>query len=184
MVPVALSAPFQNAGPAPFDLSHYHGADGSYRYTYSAENESKTEARSSDGQVRGAYSYIDTNGILQKIQYQVYATNRQVGSTVPVKETPEVLEATAQQFALVDKHLKKLEVAKRLEEEYRAKHPERFQQTEETVPAAFPQQYVIHQEAPKPVAPSDEVIIRHEVPTIPQDVVPVHHVIIQFRSQE
>lgn len=139
--------------PAPFELSHTSEVDGSYSYTYASEDSSKTETRSPQGQVRGAYSYIDDQGILQKIQYvadeggyQVFGTNLPIGSTVPVKETPEVLEATAEHFALIDKHLKKVALAERLEAEYKALHPELEQE--------------FHHEAPH---------VTHQV------VVPVHH---------
>lgn len=194
IISTAFSVPIPHSEPAPFDLSHYSGADGSYKYTFASENESKTETRTPDGQVRGAYSYVDSNGVVQKVQYvadengyQVYGTNLPVGSTVPVKETPEVLEATAQHFALIDRHLKKIEIAKRMEEEYRAKHPERF--------AA---QQAIYHEEPAPEVPVEEVVIRHEVPPKPEAVVvrhevappkpevvvPLHHVVVHFTKHE
>ncbi|KAI4479100.1 hypothetical protein M0804_011239 [Polistes exclamans] len=55
---------------------------GQYDYSYTGDSSAKTESRSLDGTTRGAYSYIDPNGILQQVHYiadhngfRVLATN-------------------------------------------------------------------------------------------------------------
>ncbi|XP_017878091.1 uncharacterized protein LOC108623804 [Ceratina calcarata] len=84
--PVTVSAPY--AVPVlPYRLLHsslHHTQDslGQYDYTYTGDSSAKTESRSLDGTTRGAYSYIDPNGILQQVHYvadhngfRVMATN-------------------------------------------------------------------------------------------------------------
>lgn len=139
--------------PTPFELKAHADVDGSYTFTFSSEDASKTETRTADGIIRGAYSYIDSDGVLQKVQYladengfQAYGTNLPVGSTVPVKETPEVLEATADHFARVDEHQKKIAIAAELHAKFLAEHPELF--PEETGRRAV---HVVHHAAPAPV---------------------------------
>lgn len=63
-------------------LHHTQDSLGQYDYSYTGDSSAKTESRSLDGTTRGAYSYIDANGILQQVHYiadhngfRVLATN-------------------------------------------------------------------------------------------------------------
>ena len=40
-----------------------------YNYGYSNGLSSKQEVRDADGTVRGAYSFVDANGVLQEVRY-------------------------------------------------------------------------------------------------------------------
>ncbi|XP_011505605.1 PREDICTED: uncharacterized protein LOC105368313 [Ceratosolen solmsi marchali] len=62
--------------------SHSQDSLGQYQYSYTGDTSAKTESRSLDGTTRGAYSYIDANGLLQQVHYiadrdgfRVLATN-------------------------------------------------------------------------------------------------------------
>merc|ERR1712008_107343 len=79
-VPVVAPAPVVAQTPvvvaaAPAVVSNvnkqFHAQDEfeGYNYGYSNALSSKQEVRDSDGTVRGAYSYVDANGILQEVQY-------------------------------------------------------------------------------------------------------------------
>ena len=82
---VALPASY--VFPVPYKFLHsslHHTQDslGQYDYSYTGDSSAKTESRSLDGTTRGAYSYIDPNGILQQVHYiadhngfRVMATN-------------------------------------------------------------------------------------------------------------
>ncbi|KAK1125858.1 hypothetical protein K0M31_005396 [Melipona bicolor] len=84
--PVAVPAPYV-LPVLPYRLLHsalHHTQDslGQYDYSYMGDSSAKTESRSLDGTTRGAYSYIDPNGILQQVHYvadhngfRVVATN-------------------------------------------------------------------------------------------------------------
>ncbi|XP_043271820.1 uncharacterized protein [Venturia canescens] len=63
-------------------LRHTQDSLGQYDYSYVGDTSSKTESRSLDGTTRGAYSYVDANGLLQQVHYiadhngfRVLATN-------------------------------------------------------------------------------------------------------------
>lgn len=63
-------------------LHHTQDSLGQYDYSYVGDTSSKTESRSLDGTTRGAYSYVDANGLLQQVHYiadhngfRVLATN-------------------------------------------------------------------------------------------------------------
>ncbi|XP_008558337.1 uncharacterized protein LOC103578877 [Microplitis demolitor] len=63
-------------------LRHTQDSLGQYDYSYTGDTSAKTESRSLDGTTRGAYSYIDANGLLQQVHYiadhngfRVLATN-------------------------------------------------------------------------------------------------------------
>lgn len=84
--PVTLPSPYV-LPVLPYRLLHsslHHTQDslGQYDYTYTGDSSAKTESRSLDGTTRGAYSYIDPNGVLQQVHYvadhngfRVMATN-------------------------------------------------------------------------------------------------------------
>ncbi|XP_034940024.1 uncharacterized protein [Chelonus insularis] len=73
--------------PVPHKMIHsslHHTQDslGQYDYSYAGDTSAKSESRSLDGTTRGAYSYIDANGLLQQVHYiadhngfRVLATN-------------------------------------------------------------------------------------------------------------
>jgi len=94
LVPLASSVHRPLAMPTPYvvsvlpyrflhsSLHHTQDSLGRYDYTYTGDSSAKTESRSLDGTTRGAYSYIDPNGILQQVHYvadhngfRVLATN-------------------------------------------------------------------------------------------------------------
>jgi len=88
--PIAYSA---YSGYAPIaaaaTATQYHAQDefGQYSYGYAGGPSSKAESKTADGVVRGAYSYVDGNGLVQHAQYiadpvngfRVAATNLPVG---------------------------------------------------------------------------------------------------------
>ncbi len=66
--------------------SQFHAQDesGRYNYGYSNPNSAKVETKTADGVVRGAYSYIDANGLLQSVKYISDALGfRAVGTNFP-----------------------------------------------------------------------------------------------------
>lgn len=106
---ITTVASFEVTEPAPFNLTYNTEPDGSYTYTYTTENFAKTETRNREGKVLGGYSYVDDNGVIQKVRYiadergfQFFGTNLPQGVTVGIRDAQNVLDATAQQF--VDKH--------------------------------------------------------------------------------
>ena len=42
---------------------------GQYNYGYADPNSAKQEVKSADGVVRGSYSYVDANGLVQTVNY-------------------------------------------------------------------------------------------------------------------
>ena len=71
---------------APVVSSQYHAQDdlGQYNYGYSNANSAKVETKSADGIVRGSYSYIDANGVLQRTDYISDALGfRVAGTNIP-----------------------------------------------------------------------------------------------------
>ena len=58
---------------------------GQYKFNYNTGNQARTEVKTADGVVRGSYSYIDGNGITQKVNYIADALGfRTVGTHLPV----------------------------------------------------------------------------------------------------
>ena len=85
VAPVAAStvvepAPVVAAAP---EASQYHAQDdlGQYNYGYSNADSAKVETKSADGVVRGSYSYIDANGLLQRTEYISDALGFRVAAT-------------------------------------------------------------------------------------------------------
>merc|ERR1712073_206121 len=62
VVPVAVASP---------EPSQYHAQDdfGQYSFGYSDGNSVKQEVKTADGVIRGAYSYVDSDGIVQTANY-------------------------------------------------------------------------------------------------------------------
>ncbi|KAJ8670257.1 hypothetical protein QAD02_001516 [Eretmocerus hayati] len=86
MVPVLRDQPTVYTLPLQFmlrsSMSHSQDELGRYEYSYQGDTSAKTESRALDGTTRGAYSYIDANGLLQQVHYvadengfRVLATN-------------------------------------------------------------------------------------------------------------
>lgn len=70
----------------PFANQH-HAQDeyGQYQYGYTNEDSAKLEQRLADGSVRGTYSYIDANGVVQRVDYISDALGFRVAATnIPV----------------------------------------------------------------------------------------------------
>jgi len=81
-----VSAPatiIQQAAPTPLVGSQYHAQDdvGQYNYGYSDGNSAKQEIKTADGVVRGAYSYVDSDGLVQHVNYIADALGFRVGAT-------------------------------------------------------------------------------------------------------
>lgn len=93
---------------------------GNYKIEYTDGETTRIEERRHDGSVSGSYSYVDSNGVLQTIQYvsgpQGFVVldgspalvdlapqfSVPVGAPLPVQYTPEVAAARAEHLALVE----------------------------------------------------------------------------------
>merc|ERR1712209_125737 len=113
VAPVVASAPVVApvaVAPA-VSGSQYHAQDdaGQYSFGYNDPNSIKQEIKTLDGVVRGAYKYVDSDGILQTVEYiaddagfRVAATNLPTASAAPVVDTPEVAAAKAAHYAAIE----------------------------------------------------------------------------------
>jgi len=96
--PVALSEPAaiaQAAVVAP-SANQFHAQDelGQYQYGYANEHSVKNELRTADGIVRGSYSYVDANGIVQRVDYISDSLGFRVAATnLPAAPIPEEVKA-------------------------------------------------------------------------------------------
>jgi len=63
--------------------SQYHAQDdvGQYNYGFSSQDQTKSEIKTADGVTRGAYSYVDANGIVQTVNYISDAMGFRVAAT-------------------------------------------------------------------------------------------------------
>merc|ERR1712024_391544 len=85
------------------DGTQYHSQDdiGQYSFGYANGESVKQEVKTADGVVRGAYQYVDANGIVQTVNYIADALGFRVGATnLPVHhvegpQTEPVQEAQA-----------------------------------------------------------------------------------------
>merc|ERR1711981_904764 len=80
--------------------SQYHAQDdvGQYNYGFSSQDQTKSEIKTADGVTRGAYSYVDANGIVQSVQYISDALGFRVAATnLPVHhvDAPAAVAAPA-----------------------------------------------------------------------------------------
>merc|ERR1712106_1008405 len=97
---VAVAAPVvatQVVAAAP-QGSQYHSQDdfGRYSFGYNDGNSVKQEVKTADGVVRGAYSYVDSDGIVQTVNYIADAMGFRVGATnLPVHEVGAPVVAAA-----------------------------------------------------------------------------------------
>merc|ERR1711997_1147383 len=66
--PVAYAAAPVHVAPAAVQGSQYHAQDdaGQYSFGYNDGSSVKQEIKTADGVIRGAYSYVDSDGIVQK----------------------------------------------------------------------------------------------------------------------
>ncbi|KRT80390.1 Insect cuticle protein [Oryctes borbonicus] len=82
--------------------SLYHAQDihGQYVYGYATPTSTKTEAKSIDGVTRGGYSYIDSHGILQSVEYSADPIHGfRVAATNLPQDLPDVAHAKAKHLA-------------------------------------------------------------------------------------
>lgn len=86
----------------PVVSSQYHAQDnfGQYVYGYATPTSTKTETKTADGVTQGGYSYIDSNGILQTVQYVADPTHGfRVAATNLPRDLPDVAHAKAVHLA-------------------------------------------------------------------------------------
>ena len=80
--------PYAAVAPAAVSrLSQSHSQDelGQYAFDYNAGSSARSELKTADGVVRGSYSYVDANGLPQKVSYVADALGfRTVGTNLPV----------------------------------------------------------------------------------------------------
>ncbi|EFA10573.1 cuticular protein precursor [Tribolium castaneum] len=82
--------------------SLYHSQDiiGQYAYGYATPTSTKAETKTADGVTHGGYSYIDSNGILQTVQYTADPIHGfRVAATNLPQDVPEVAYAKAKHLA-------------------------------------------------------------------------------------
>jgi len=79
--------------------TQYHAQDelGQYSYGYAGGPSSKSESKTADGVVRGAYSYIDGNGLVQSVNYVADPINgfRVAATNLPVGPAPAQAQLVA-----------------------------------------------------------------------------------------
>jgi len=96
--PAAYASDYGYALPANNPSSQYHAQDevGAYTYGYNSAEQTKSEVKTADGVVRGSYSYIDANGIVQTVNYISDAMGFRVAATnLPVHHVEAPVAAVA-----------------------------------------------------------------------------------------
>merc|ERR1712227_503531 len=96
--PVAYTAAPVHVAPAAVQGSQYHAQDdaGQYSFGYNDGSSVKQEIKTADGVIRGAYSYVDADGIVQNVNYIADALGFRVGATnLPVHHVDAPVEAAA-----------------------------------------------------------------------------------------
>merc|ERR1712233_172787 len=96
--PVAYAAAPVHVAPAAVQGSQYHSQDdaGQYSFGYNDGSSVKQEIKTADGVIRGAYSYVDADGIVQNVNYIADALGFRVGATnLPVHHVDAPVEAAA-----------------------------------------------------------------------------------------
>merc|ERR1712226_410220 len=96
--PVAYAAAPVHVAPAAVQGSQYHAQDdaGQYSFGYNDGSAVKQEIKTADGVIRGAYSYVDSDGIVQNVNYIADALGFRVGATnLPVHHVDAPVEAAA-----------------------------------------------------------------------------------------
>merc|ERR1712109_440075 len=83
------AAPVVQVAAASPEPSQYHAQDdfGQYSFGYSDGNSVKQAVKTAAGVIRGAYSYVDSDGIVQTVNYIADGLGFRVGATnLPVHE--------------------------------------------------------------------------------------------------
>merc|ERR1711990_1170950 len=96
--PVAYAAAPVQVAPAAVQGSQYHAQDdaGQYSFGYNDGSSVKQEIKTADGVIRGAYSYVDADGIVQNVNYIADALGFRVGATnLPVHHVDAPVPAQA-----------------------------------------------------------------------------------------
>merc|ERR1711973_476410 len=96
--PVAYAAAPVQVAPAAVQGSQYHAQDdaGQYSFGYNDGSSVKQEIKTADGVIRGAYSYVDADGIVRNVNYIADALGFRVGATnLPVHHVDAPVEAAA-----------------------------------------------------------------------------------------
>merc|ERR1712130_409521 len=96
--PVTYAAAPVHVTPAAVQGSQYHAQDdaGQYSFGYNDGSSVKQEIKTADGVIRGAYSYVDADGIVQNVNYIADALGFRVGATtLPVHHVDAPVEAAA-----------------------------------------------------------------------------------------
>lgn len=136
-------------------LTQYHSQDelGAYKFGYSEASATREEEKSADGVVSGHYNYIDTNGLIQTVNYVADEAGFRVTGAVPVQveDTPEVAAAREEHLKLVAETI--------------ANQPPE----EEAVEAVQPVQYVAQPEVQQVVTP--QVVVQAEPQVYAQQIV-------------
>merc|ERR1711983_118605 len=109
-VPVPQAAPVVVPAAAPVvaaapEGSQYHAQDdfGQYSFGYSDGNSVKQEVKTADGVIRGAYSYVDSDGIVQTVNFIADDLGFRVGATnLPVHHVDADAEPAAAAVAPVE----------------------------------------------------------------------------------
>merc|ERR1739844_518061 len=87
------------------DGTQYHSQDdiGQYSFGYSNGESVKQEVKTADGVVRGAYQYVDANGIVQTVNYIADALGFRVGATnLPVHHVEGAAAEPVQEVQAVE----------------------------------------------------------------------------------
>ena len=82
--------------PLALTTNQFHAQDevGQYNYGYSNQDSAKSEFKTADGVVRGSYSYVDANGIVQTTNYISDALGYRVAATnLPVAPAAQAVVA-------------------------------------------------------------------------------------------
>ncbi|CAH1154190.1 unnamed protein product [Phaedon cochleariae] len=81
-------------------LHHSQDKLGHYAYGYAAPLSSRSETRTPDGVTKGGYSYIDSDGVLQTVEYTADPVHGfRVATTNLPRDLPDVAAARAQHMA-------------------------------------------------------------------------------------
>ena len=102
---VHAAAPVVQAAAPVLTGSQFHAQDeaGQYTFGYTDLNSQRQETKTADGAVSGAYQYVDSDGLVQTVQYiaddagfRVAGTNLPVFAAAVPADTPEVAAAKVQ----------------------------------------------------------------------------------------
>merc|ERR1712226_1430527 len=103
--PVAYAAAPVHVAPSAVQGSQYHAQDdaGQYSFGYNDGSSVKQEIKTADGVIRGAYSYVDSDGIVQNVNYIADALGFRVGATnLPVHHVEGAAAEPVQEVQAVE----------------------------------------------------------------------------------